>query len=73
MRKRNKTILILIIALAILVLVFGCNRAGTQDSDQPQTEAQLLARIDHSLSQIETGEYADAEDVENELLAGLDE
>ncbi len=40
---------------------------------QPQTEAQLLARIDHSLSQIETGEYADAEDVENELLAGLDE
>ena len=39
---------------------------------QPQTEAQLLARIDHSLAQISTGEYSDAEDVENELLMGLD-
>lgn len=39
---------------------------------QPQTEAQLLARIDHSLAQIDTGEFAAAEDVENELLAGID-
>ena len=38
---------------------------------QPQTEAQLLARIDHSLAQIDAGEFSDAEDVENELLAGM--
>ena len=39
---------------------------------QPQTEAQLLARIDHSLAQIEKGEFSDAEEVENELLAEID-
>ena len=39
---------------------------------QPQTEAQLLARIDHSLAQIEQGEFMDAEEVENELLAEMD-
>ena len=39
---------------------------------QPQTEAQLLARIDHSLAQIESGEYSDSEEVENELLAEID-
>ena len=39
---------------------------------QPQTEAQLLARIDHSLAQIGTGEFSDAEEVENELLAEID-
>ena len=39
---------------------------------QPQTEAQLLDRIDHSLAQIEAGEFTDAEDVENELLAEID-
>ena len=38
---------------------------------QPQAEAQLLARIDHSLAQIGTGEFSDAEDVENELLAEI--
>lgn len=40
---------------------------------QPQTEEQLLARIDHSLSQIESGEYSDAESVEQELLSGINE
>ena len=35
---------------------------------QPQTEEGLFERIDHSLSQIESGEYSDAEDVENEFL-----
>jgi len=40
MKKRNKTLIILIIALAVLVLVFGCNRAKTQENEQPQTSAQ---------------------------------
>jgi len=39
---------------------------------QPQTEAQLLARIDHSLEQIASGHFSDAEDVENELLSEID-
>lgn len=47
-------------------------------SDEPipfksQTEKQLLDRIDHSLAQIKTGQVWDAEDVEEELLRGLDE
>ena len=37
MRKRNKTILWIIVVLAILVLVFGCNKAKNQESEQPQT------------------------------------
>ena len=37
MKKRNKTILILIIVLAALVLIFGCNRAKNQENDQPAT------------------------------------
>ena len=39
---------------------------------QPQTEAQLFERIDHSLAQIKDGKFTDAEDVENELLAEID-
>ena len=39
---------------------------------QPQTEAQLLARIDHSLTQIGKGKLSDAEEVENELLTEID-
>lgn len=39
---------------------------------QPQTEAQLLSRIDHSLAQIESGQYSNSEDVENELLSEID-
>ena len=39
---------------------------------QPQTEEQLLARVDHSLSQIEQGLYEDAEDVENEMMMGYE-
>ncbi len=39
---------------------------------QPQTEAQLLARIDHSLAQIGTGEFSYSEEVKNELLAEID-
>ena len=39
---------------------------------QPQTEEQLLARIDRSLEQISMGLYSDAETVEDELLNGLD-
>ena len=38
----------------------------------PQTEEQLLARIDHSLDQIEEGEFQDAEVVERELLMGIE-
>lgn len=40
---------------------------------QPQTEEQLLARIDQSLSQIDAGLYEDADDVVAELLAEIDE
>ncbi len=40
MKKRNKTLIILIIALAVLVLIFGCNRAKTQENEQPQTSMQ---------------------------------
>ena len=36
-----------------------------------QSEEQLLKRIDHSLKQIEEGNYQDAEEVEEELLAGI--
>ena len=39
---------------------------------QPQTEAQLLARIDHSLAQIESGQYSNSEEIENELLSEID-
>ena len=39
---------------------------------QPQTEEQLLTRIDHSLSQIDQGLYEDAEDIENEMLMGIE-
>ena len=40
---------------------------------QPQTEEQLLARIDQSLPQIDAGLYEDADDVVAELLAEIDE
>ena len=40
---------------------------------QPQTEEQLLARIDQSLSQIDAGLYEDADDAVAELLAEIDE
>ena len=39
---------------------------------QPQTEEQLLARIDHSLAQIDAGLYEDADDVVAELMAEID-
>ena len=35
---------------------------------QPQTKSELLARIDHSLTQIASVEYSNCEDVEKELL-----
>ena len=38
---------------------------------QPQTGEQLLARIDHSLAQIDVGKFRNAEDIENELLAEI--
>lgn len=48
------------------------NSSGEVRPFQPQTEEQLLARIDHSLSQIDQGLYEDAEDVENEMLMGIE-
>ena len=39
---------------------------------KPQTEKQLLDRIDHSLAQIKSGQVWDAEAVEEEMLKGLD-
>lgn len=39
---------------------------------QPQTEEQLLARIDQSLSQIDAGLYEGADNVVAELLAEID-
>lgn len=38
---------------------------------QPQSEEQLLKRIDHSLSQIEAGKLTNAAEVEEELLAEI--
>ena len=40
---------------------------------RPQTEEQLLDKIDHSLAQIKSGQVWDAEDVEEKMLKGLDE
>jgi len=39
---------------------------------EPQSEEQLFARIDKSLSQIEEGKFQSSEEVEEELLKGLD-
>ena len=63
-------------AIAIAFLKNGRPIQKSNDNDditpfQPQTEEQLLARIDRSLAQIEAGMYSDAEDVENELLAEI--
>ena len=35
---------------------------------QPQTETELLTRIDHALAQISSGEFSDSVNAENELL-----
>ena len=68
-------------AIQTVAIAFLNNRALTELPEnissiapfQPQTEESLFKRIDHSLSQIESGEYSDAEDVENELLMGIEE
>ena len=39
---------------------------------QAKTEDQLVSRIDHSLEQIKSGNYQDAEDFEKELFAEID-
>ena len=38
---------------------------------RPQTEKQLLNRIDHSIAQIGKGAYTDSEEFEKEMLAGI--
>ncbi|GEM_PF-1940984 len=51
------------------------SESGIKDTVAPfkaQSEAQLLDRIDHSLAQIEEGNYRNSEEVEEELLAGID-
>ena len=59
------------VAIALIKKGLG-NSIGSSSEEirpfQPQTEEQLMTRIDHSLSQIGQGLYEDAEDVENELL-----
>lgn len=54
-------------------LASGSGSDDTVVPFQAQSEAQLLERIDHSLSQIKEGNYRDSEEVEDELLAGIDE
>lgn len=39
---------------------------------QPQSESQLLKRIDHSISQIKEGQYQEAEVAENEILEEIE-
>ena len=48
------------------------NSSGEIRPFQPQTEEQLLDRIDHSLGQIDQGLFEAAEDVENEMLMGIE-
>ena len=43
------------------------------DTFQSQTEEKLFNRIDHSLTQIENGNYTDSEKFEEEKLAGIPE
>ena len=63
------------VAIAFIKKGAGSN-SGSSSGEvrpfQPQTEEQLLARIDHSLSQIGQGLYEDAEDVENEMLTEIE-
>ena len=59
MKKRNKAFIILIIAFAVLVLVFGCNRAKNQDSEQVQTATQT-EQTTASKDQITTTETTQA-------------
>ena len=40
---------------------------------RPQTEEQLLTRIDHSIAQIDAGLVTDSEEFEKEMLAGIPE
>ncbi len=50
------------------------NRSGSKVTPfQPQTEEQLFNRIDHSLAQIDRGNYTDSEQFEEEMLAGIPE
>lgn len=60
--------------VAITFLKKNSNTFETNDSVspfEPQSEEQLFARIDKSLSQIEEGQFQPSEEVEEELLKGL--
>ena len=62
-------------AIQALAIVFLKDNDMIDESEasvfQPQSEAQLLSRIDHSLSQIDAGLFSDAEEFEAELLSEI--
>ena len=62
---------------AVIIAFLNKNIAGSVSGEispfRPQTEEQLLARIDHSIAQIETGLVTDSEKFEEEMLAGIPE
>ena len=65
-------------AVQKVAIVFIKRKKGVQSLDvvnsfQPQTEEQLLARIDHSISQIDPDRCEDLGDVVAEMMRGLDE
>ena len=62
---------------AVTIAFLNKNMAGSVSGKispfRPQTEEQLLARIDHSIAQIEAGLVTDSEKFEEEMLAGIPE
>ena len=69
--------LIAVQSVAIAFIRNGIRNSTKNSSEeirpfQPQTERQLLARIDHSLDQIKQSLYEDAEDVESEMIMGIE-
>ncbi len=60
---------------AVIIAFLNKNMVGSVSGKispfRPQTEEQLLARIDHSIAQIEAGLVTDSEEFEEEMLAGI--
>ena len=64
-------------AVQEVAIVFIKRKKGSDNTDaiapfQPQTEEQLLARIDHSISQIDPDSCEDLDDVVAEMMPGID-
>ncbi len=64
-------------AVQEVAIVFIKRKKGAASSDsiapfQPQTEEQLLARIDHSIAQIDPDSCEDLDAVVTEMMSGID-